>query len=198
MNFLIENLGISKQTLIYIGIFIAAAISSFGINMWRQKRRKKEKEQYAAQRKREEVLNKALANPHTASEQETFEKHRRPFKVEYSMGDEENAGKGSGRMYQLTEITELSQRNYMFHCEELVSIGDQFGTVMILPRNAEEKQICCHIFFYQNENYLRSTGKIEVILKRGRKQAIVNRSGLKLRSGDQFTIGKTMFSIEFL
>ena len=186
-----------KQILpIAMGVF--AIIVVLLVRMWKKRVREQEEQKHAVRRMREEALDRALANPMGEDSAEYFEKKRRPFKVEYSK-DENHAGGeyGDERMFQLTEITELSRRKYIFRCSERVQIGTQFGNVTILPNDADEGLADCQIFFYQQENYLRSTGKIEVVLTRRGKQVIVNQNGLKLRSGDQFVVGKTTYLVEF-
>ncbi|MDO5415640.1 MAG: hypothetical protein Q4F29_00450 [Lachnospiraceae bacterium] len=174
------------------GVFLAVYL------MIRQKRIKEEKQQ-AVQRMREDALDRVLANPREEKQAEPFEKQRRPFQVEYAKTQNgvpvEKIEKG---MYRLTEITELSRRKYMFRSREVVQIGNQFGNITILPQNAGPEQAYCQLFSYRNANYLRSTGKMEVMLRRGGRTTMVSKNGLKLLSGDCFTVGKTSYMIEFI
>lgn len=195
----LQNLGISKEMLVTGAVVLAALAVTLVLQGLRRRKQAREKEQHALRRMREEALDRALANPMGEEQGEAFEKLRRPFHVEYSPGDQSAAGGTAEKgMYQLTEITELSQRTYMFRRQEQTFIGEQFGAVTILPGTADAAQVWCEIFYYQKENYIKSTGRQEILLKRKGKQAIVNQSGLKLRSGDRFYTGKTSFQIEFL
>lgn len=198
MGAFLQMLGISGRTLAIAGIFLLAVLLSVCIHLMRRRKVAREQEQHAVQRMREEALNRALANPMGKTGAESFEKQRRPFQVEYSKGEESQKEKGQSRMFQITEVTELSQKKYMFRCEEQVSIGNQFGTIMILPETAEAGQAYCQVFFYEGANYVRSTGQTEVLLKRRGKQAIVNQAGIRLQSRDTFTVGNTAFQITFL
>ncbi|MCC8026237.1 MAG: hypothetical protein LIP16_13200 [Clostridium sp.] len=195
----LQDLGITREILSTAAVVLAVFIVSLAVSWYRRRKKIKEKEQHALRRMREEALDRALANPMGEEQAEPFEKMRRPFRVEYSQGDHGQEGGGSqGGMYQLTEITELSQRTYMFRCQEQTFIGEQFGTVTILPGTADPSQVQCEIFYYKKENYIKSTGKLEVLLKRKGKQAIVGLNGLKLHSGDRFYVGKASFQIDFL
>lgn len=201
-NFLeiLQKLNISKQTIIMVLIFVIAFTLSLSIRLILKQKKVKEEKQQAVRRMREEALDRVLANPLEEKKAVSFEKKRRPFQVEYSK-DQNNMASTQpmdNDMCQLTEITELSQRKYMFRCQEPVQIGNQFGNVVILPRDVEANQVYCQIFYYKKENYLRSNGMIEISLRRKGKVVIVNQNGLKLRSGDCFMVGKTAYQIEFL
>ena len=181
-------------------IFVIAFTLSLTIRILIKRKKAKEEKQQAVRRMREEALDRVLANPLEEKKAVSFEKKRRPFQVEYSKDQNNlsNIPQMDKDMYQLTEITELSQRKYMFRRQEPVQIGTQFGNVVILPRDVDPGQVFCQIFYYKKENYLRSTGILEIALKRKGKVVIVNQSGLKLRSGDCFMAGKTAYHISFL
>ena len=182
-----------------VGLIAAAAIAVLLLAGRKKNKRTKEQEHQAQRRMREEALDRALANPMgKMGAAEQFEKQRRPFKVEYSPGERQTAEKSDGRMFEISEITELSKRKYMFRCSELVSIGNQFGTILILPGTAEPDQIYCQLFYFQGANYVRSTGKKAVSLRRKGKSAVVNQNGIKLQSEDVVCVGTTMFQIVFL
>ncbi|MCI9102655.1 MAG: hypothetical protein HFG47_05000 [Lachnospiraceae bacterium] len=200
MKEFLQNLNISKQTIIMIIIFVIAFTLSLTIRILIKRKKAKEEKQQAVRRMREEALDRVLANPLEEKKAVSFEKKRRPFQVEYSKDQNNlsNIPQMDKDMYQLTEITELSQRKYMFRRQEPVQIGNQFGNVVILPRDVDPGQVFCQIFYYKKENYLRSTGILEIALKRKGKVVIVNQSGLKLRSGDCFMVGKTAYHISFL
>lgn len=194
----LQEMGITgKVIIVFVALLIGVAVS-FLVYYKRYQKEDREKEQYAMRRMREEALDRALANPMQKDEAKPFEKQRRPFQVEYSKGDDGHKTKGQDRMFQITEITELSQRKYMFRCREQVSIGNQFGTVMILPGASDQEQIYCQVFFYEGANYVRSTGRQQIVLKRKGQQAIVNQNGIKLQSKDTFTVGLTAFQVDFL
>ena len=181
-------------------IFVIAFTLSLTIRILIKRKKAKEEKQQAVRRMREEALDRVLANPLEEKKAVSFEKKRRPFQVEYSKDQNNlsNIPQMDKDMYQLTEITELSQRKYMFRRQEPVQIGNQFGNVVILPRDVDPGQVFCQIFYYKKEKYLRSTGILEIALKRKGKVVIVNQSGLKLRSGDCFMAGKTAYHISFL
>ena len=186
-----------KMPIIAAAVIAAAALVIF-IYFWRQRKKRQENEHHAMRRMREEALDRVLANPMQKDNGSVAEMQRRPFQVEYSQGEEGGKKKRSDKMFQLTEITELSQRKYMFRCRELISIGNQFGSVTILTDASEAKQVYCQIFFYEGANYVRSIGKKDIFLKRKGKKVMVNDLGIKLLSKDSFTVDKTTFQIEFL
>lgn len=175
-------------------IFIVMIIA---IRLWKIRKARTEEREQAEHLRREEALNRALANPDSETKKKALEKQRRPFQVEYSQGNDRHSSGSGGMTFQLTEITELSKRSYIFRCDERVQIGNQFGTVAILPNDIPHEQVYCQILLYRNRNYIRSTGHAEVLLKRNGKQAIVTRKGLELRSKDVFIVGPTSYQIVF-
>lgn len=189
---------IPKKMPFLIGMIAIVMVIWLGIYFWQKKRKQREKERHALRRMREEALDRALANPAQECSPEIPEIQRRPFQVEYSRGDSGQKQKNADRMFQLTEITELSQRKYMFRCNELISIGNQFGNTTILTDTTESKQIYCQIFFYKGANYVRSIGRKEIFLKRKDKKVMVNDLGIKLLSKDSFRVNQTTFQIDFL
>lgn len=196
---LLQTMHISKQTMVILLVAVLASGAALAIFLIMRHKKAKEEAQHAVRRMREEALDRVLANPLEEKKAEPFEKKRRPFQVEYSKDPNHRPKEQVGRdMYQLTEITELSQRRYMFRYQEPVQIGNQFGNIVILPQNVQPGQVYCQIFYYKNGNYLRSTGIIEVVLRRRGKAVIVNQNGLKLKSGDCFIVGKTSYQIEFI
>lgn len=199
---ILDQLPVSRQTIVMVLVFLIASALSLTIRLLIKQKKVKEEKQHAVRRMREEALDRVLANPLQERQSMPFEKQRRPFQVQYAK-DQNNhmpvQGNGAGQdMFQLTEITELSQRKYMFSCQEPVQIGNQFGNVAILPRNADASQVFCQIFYYKKGNYLRNAGKVEVTLQRKGKAVLVNQNGLKLRTGDCFMVGRTAYQIEFL
>lgn len=156
-------------------------------------KRRKEERQQAVRRLQEDALNHMLENP-LAEGNGAFSNNKRPVKVEY-IKDLKDKKEVSGGMFELKEKTELSERTYIYRNGEVVSIGSQYGGISVLPENAESSSICCQIFFYQDNNYIRSLGENEVDLKRKGKQTKVNQNGIRLKSGDIFTVGKSVYQI---
>lgn len=195
----LQNKELMKYVLMAVGAVIFLLMITTAAKFIKRRKKAKEQEHQAQRRMREEALDRALANPMgKTGSAEAFEKQRRPFKVEYSQGEDAGQDKGSGKMFEITEVNELSKRKYMFRCREVVAIGNQYGSTVILPGNAEEDQVYCQIFFYEGANYVRTTGKVEVSLKRKGKRAVVNRNGIRLQTNDTIYVGKTAFQITFL
>lgn len=189
---------LNYQLIISLGIVLIISVITMAIRLWKKRKRRKEEQEQAEHLRREEALNRALVNPDGAKKKEAFEKQRRPFQVEYSQGGNRHSSNSGRKTFQLTEITELSKRTYMFRCDERVQIGNQFGIVTILPNDIQQEQVYCQILLYKKKNYIRSTGQIEVVLKRNGKQAIVTGNGLELRSKDTFMVGTTTYQIIFV
>lgn len=159
-------------------------------------KKRKEERQKAVKRLKEDALNRMLQNP-LAEGNGTFSNNKRPVEVEYTK-DLKDKEVSSGGMFELKEMTELSKRTYIYRNGEVVSIGFQYGGVSVLPENAEKSSICCQIFFYKGDNYLRSIAKSEVFLKRKGKQTVVNQNGIRLKSADVFTVGKSVYQISIM
>lgn len=189
---------LNRQLIICLGIVLVISMIIVIVKLWKRRKRRKEEQEQAEHLQREDALNRALVNPDGAKRKEAFEKQRRPFHVEYSQGSNRHSSDSDRKTFQLTEITELSKRTYMFRCDERVQIGNQFGIVTILPSDTQQEQVYCQILLYKKKNYIRSTGQVEVLLKRNGKQAIVTGNGLELRSKDTFMVGTTTYQIIFV
>lgn len=198
MKILLQKWTMPERLPMLLGILGILCVIVAVIYFWRRKKKKTESEYHALHRMREEALERALANPLRREDGAQAEMQRRPFHVEYSKGEENHKKNDVDTMLQLTESTELSQRKYMFRCKELISIGNQFGTVAILSDSSDARQIHCQIFFYEGENYVRSVGRRDIFLKRRGRRVMVNDLGIKLLSKDSFTVDGTSFQVDFL
>lgn len=164
--------------------------------LYKRNKLRKAKQKQVVRQAREEALEHALLNPLYSAKDEPLNKTRRPFQVEYSKGEKGQPGTNQSEgMFELTEITELSKRKYMFRCQEQVLIGEQFGTIMILPETARPEQVYCQIFFYQSSNYVKAAENHTVYLKRKGKQVIVTYYGIKLKSEDFIILGQKSYQI---
>lgn len=188
-----ESIGGKEKVYWFILAAVAGAACVIGKRMLK---RRKEERQQALRRLQEDALNRMLENP-LAEENGAFSKNKRPVKVEY-IKDLKDKKEISGGMFELKEMTELSERTYVYRNGEVVSIGYQYGGVSVLPENAERSSICCQIFFYQGDNYLRSLGKNDVYLKRKGRQTEVNQNGIRLKNGDIFMTGKSVYQISLM
>lgn len=197
MNYLALAWNIPERVPIIAGIILGVLSLFIWIYFWNRKKKRKRDKNHALRRMREDALDRALANP-MQNNNKSIEMQRRPFQVEYSKGDAGQNKNNSEKMFQLTEITELSERKYMFLCRELISIGNQFGSTAILSDVREAKQIDCQIYFYEGANYVRSMGRKDIILKRREKKVVINDLGIKLLSKDSFVVDQTTFRIDFL
>lgn len=195
VNFFVLAWNIPERFPIIAEILLGILVLFIWIYFWNRKKKRKKDEHHALRRMREDALDRALANP-MQNNDKSIEMQRRPFQVEYSKGDV--GQNNSEKMLQLTEITELSKRKYMFRCRELISIGNQFGSTAILSDAKEENRIDCQIFYYEGANYVRSMGRKDIILKRREKKVMVNELGIKLLSKDSFVVDQTTFRIDFL
>ena len=195
MDILLQTLTVPAK--IPLGIAIAGAVAVIAYFL-KRKKKKAENEYHALYRIREDALERALANPMQKESGRHAEMQRRPFRVEYSNGDDDHKRNEIDTMLQLTESTELSQRKYMFRCRELISIGTRLGKTAILSDTSEPGQICCQIFFYEGANYVRSINRKDIFLVRRGKTVAINDLGIKLLSNDSFTVDGTTFQIDFL
>lgn len=186
-----------QMVLIAAGIALLVLLTLCLSMVCKKHNKARENQRQAARRVREEALDRALSNSIGAVPAAGRGKIRRPFRVDYSQG-EKNAKKQNEdvRMYQLTEITELSERRYMFRRSEQLYIGRQFGSICILPGPGASEQAYCRLFDYQNEIFVRSMGNERILLTRRGKQAVVDNNGLKLHTGDMLSIGDTIYKID--
>lgn len=192
---IMQKTGISKE--VWTAAAVVAGILLITLIMNWKKKRKKEREerQEIARRMQEDALNRSLENPF--SKEEIFEKNKRPIHVKYVKNASTGESVSTG-MYQLTEINDLSQKTYMYRVEEAVTIGKQYGKMLVASGTTGNEEIFGRIFYYQKANYIRSEGTQKITIKRKGKEAIVNRSGIKLKDGDIFVIEKTAYQIRFM
>ena len=192
---IMQKTGISKEVWTAAAVVAGILLITLIVN-WKKKRKKeREEQQEIVRRMQEDALNRSLENPF--SKEEVFEKNKRPIHVKYvknvSSGESVSAG-----MYQLTEINDLSQKTYMYRVEEEVIIGKQYGKMLVASGTTGNEETFGRIFYYQKANYIRSEGAQKITIKRKEKEAIVNRSGIKLKDGDIFVIEKTAYQIRFM
>lgn len=163
----------------------------------RTKQKAKKEAQFQAMKKiRENSLKEALANQMEEDTDINAGIPYRPYKVEYSTGEEQEA-KEKRPMLQIIEKNKLAEKNYIFRADDTVILGLQFGIIAIL-HNTENAEAWCE-FFFQNGSYcIRSLGKGKAYVQRKRKTAIIDKVGIRLKSGDIIQLQKTTFQIFYV
>ena len=166
---------------------------------FRSKNKKKELRQAAADRERDENLNGVILNAHaSATNKEIYV----PYEVNYSQDKQDGANKktkvGADVMVQIVEKTALSSRKYVLNATKGIRIGTVDGCDITYVSDGSI-EIQCQIFAIGKEVVVRDLlGGSQLVLVRQKKQAIIDRNGLKLMSGDVIVMGKVSYDISLV
>ena len=168
----------------------------------RRRRARLELQQKADDKLREEALDRVLIGGQKEEKRGTV-----AFEVKYEQQSQRkkknDGGSGSGHispvMLQLTEETELSVRKYMLHAAEILTIGSgkEGNDIVITGENIEKRQ--CEILRIGKQLYVTNCGRRgQVLLKRGKKQMILEGDAVELQSGDVLYIGAYTYKVTIL
>lgn len=171
------------------------------------KRRSGNKELYqaAADRTRDENLDKVILNEHYIKEDNKLVKT--PYEVDYGNGNSEKPGRKDmessiGKMsvmIQLVEKTELSTRKFILNPAKKIRIGSGFtdNDIVVSDSCIEEHQ--CEIFLAQGKIYIKNIGnKARIIIRRKKEQVIVDGKGIRLLTGDIVLTGKVTYEVTII
>lgn len=163
-----------------------------------QSKRKKIKEEkfQATKKMRESSLKEALSNTLEENINNSVATPHHPYKVEYSTGEKQDT-KGKRPLLQMIETNKLAEKKYIFRSDETVVLGIQFKTVAIL-NNLENAEPWCKIFFQDGAYCVHSYGKGAVYVQRNRKAAIIDQTGIRLKSKDMIQIQETTFQVFYI
>ncbi len=169
------------STVVYITILIIVMIA---VMIWLQSRRKKKKEEkfQAMKKMREDSLKEALSNTMESKIETSLPAQYRPYEIEYSTGENQKA-KEKLPLLQIIQKNKIVEKKYIFRANETVTLGIQFGTIGVL-NTSEEGEAWCEIFYKKGAYCVRSFEKSNIYLQRNKKMAIVDKIGVKLKSGD--------------
>lgn len=161
-----------------------------------KRKRVKEEKFQAARKMQESSLKEALSNSMERKEEIVPSSPYRPYKVEYTTGERQNT-KEKRPLLQLIEKNKLAEKKYIFRSNETVFLGVQFGTVGIL-NHLENTEPWCELFFQNGDYCVRSCENGAVYLRRRQETAIVDRMGIKLKSGDIILLQETAFHVSYI
>lgn len=190
-------------------LFIAAALALFLVlfllkKFIRYREKKKEINQAAADRMRDENLNSIILNSHggAGGNREIY----KPYDVDYSSKDKSGSNKGcsqdvaskkyGGPMLQLVEKTELSTRKFILNPAKQIRIGSdlQDNEISVLAQGVAPHH--CEIFAVGGGVYIKNTGDgTRTIIRRKKEQAIADNKGIRLQTGDCIVLGTVVYEI---
>lgn len=179
------------------GIILILIVLIIGIIYVQSRRKKRKEEKFQAIKKmRESSLKEALSNRLEENVDVSSTLPYRPYKVEYSTGEKQNS-KEKRPLLQIIEKNKLAEKKYIFRFSDTIILCIQFGTVTIL-HSFENAEACCEIFFRNGSYCVCSSGKKEIYVQRGHKTAIVDSTGIKLKTKDMIQINDTTFQIFYV
>lgn len=165
--------------------------------------RKKEMAIQAGDKLREEALDRIILNSSQGNNHaEIFS--AQPFEVNYdanAVGKQTHMSqkKKNSLMVQIVENSELSARKYMFDPKQGIRIGSRQGKNNITVSHQDVDEIQCEILENAGRILVRNAGGSgKVIIKRGRKQAYVEKAMIELKSGDVILIGNMSFKVDII
>lgn len=160
--------------------------------------KKKELRQAALERARDEKLNSFILNRYSPSDHKEVYV---PYDVDYSDGinglqyDLNNRSVSNPIMIQIIERTGLSERKFALNASKGIRIGtSKEDDIEIISENRVMFQ--CELFVIKNKLYARNNMPASmIIIKRNKKQAVVDARGLAIKSGDTLLIGTYSYTI---
>lgn len=184
----------------YVGGAVLVIALVCAVILSRRRKKKREIERNAEDRLREEALDRILTGGIQDGKRSVA-----AFDVRY---DQEQRGKKteggasasqSPVMLQLTEKSELSTRKYMLHAAGKLTIGSRsdLNDVVISGKNIADCQ--CEIDRIDRSLFITNRGKPgQVLLKRGKKQLVLDREAVELRDNDILYIGSYTYRVTIL
>lgn len=179
------------------GIGIGTILGIILIICIRKRRKKLQEEKFQATKKvREDSLKQALANNLEPSYDAGTSTPYRPYKVDYSTGENQDNGEKLP-LLQIVEKNKLSEKKYIFRANETVTLGIQFGSADIL-NNLENGEGWCELYFQKDAYCIRSLGNYNVSVRRNKNITTIDRYGIKLKSKDIIRIEDTTFQVFYV
>ena len=185
--------------LIVISSIVAVAIVAVLIAISKKRKNNLEIEKNAEDRLREEALDKILLG-----EQQGTKRSALAYDVKYDQ--ERRSKKAQGNQYekapvmlQLIEKSELSTRKYMLHATNRLTIGSQAGENDIVVPGQNIASCQCEIIRIGKQLYVTNQGKRgQVLLKRGKKQMVLEHDAVELANDDVLYIGDYTYEVTIL
>ena len=165
----------------------------------RRRKKRLEIERNAEDRLREEALDRILVGNLQDGKRGTL-----AFDVKY---DQEQRNKKGGSttagqvpvMLQLTEKSKLSTRKYMLHAEGRLTIGSQANSNDIVISGPNIAKCQCEIVRIGKSLYVSNRGERgQMLLKRGKKQMILESEAVELHNNDVLYIGDYTYKATIL
>ena len=157
-------------------------------------------ERNAEDKLREEALERVLVGDLRDSKKGAL-----AFDVKYDQDPRSKKNRGDATfgempvMLQLTEKSELSTRKYMLHADKRLTIGTQADTNDVVISGPNIEKIQCEIVRIGKQLYANNLGKPgQVLLKRGKKQLILEHEAVELRDNDVIYIGNYTYHVTIL
>lgn len=175
------------------------------ITLLKRRSRRKNIEQRAGDKMREEALDKMILND--KRERDLSPNQAIPFEVHYdtenqkkSKKKKKEAGRGSKMMLQITEKNHISARKYMLAPSGGIYIGSKNGENHIVvgnSTNVDARQ--CEIIESGDKAYVHNLGTSgRVLLSRAGNRAYVEQKYIELKSGDILSLGESVLNIEII
>lgn len=180
-----------KRTILIVAGAVLAAVVLFLLTRWRKAAvRKKQNQEQIDRKLKEDTLDRALSNGPRPNRQS---QSQAPVEVHYKSKTQRE----SGTMLRLTEQAESVTKEYLFQRTDTIYIGEEYGHAAIF-QDRTGQQLCCELFPYEGDVYVRLCGKTEGRLIRGRQTAPLTTKAIRLRSGDRIETRTGVFLVELI
>lgn len=187
-----------SKMLIIIGIAIVVVIIMILKRIASNMTHKKEIQEEARNRIREESLNQMILNVHNPDIDFNQENH--PYDISYERGNAIKRQEQSKQvMVRLEEKNELSTKKFMLNPSNIIRIGNSTVGNDIVVSGSQIGEYQCEIFEYNRKVYLRDKDSgYQTLLKRKRDKVVVDTKGIRVISGDIILLGKITYKVTLI
>lgn len=189
-----------SKLIIIIAIAIVALIVVIAIlkKWFKYVSHKKEIQEEARNRIREESLDQMILNVHNPNVNYKQENH--PYDISYESGNAIKRREQSKQlMVRLEEKNELSTKKFMLNPANIIRIGSNVVGNDIIVAGDKISEYQCEIFQMDRKVFLRDKDSgFPTILKRKRDKVVVDTNGIRLLSGDVIMLGKITYKVTLI
>jgi len=184
--------------IVLAGLLFLCALIWLIRKLYARSSRKRELEQYARERMRDESLDRKILNASAAMGER--EKAYNPYDVDYESGLT-GRGKRPGRelFVSLVEKNELSTKKFVLNPANCIRIGSGLRGNDVVVQGEGVAEYQCEIFSHAGKVYVRSCkGGARTVLCRKKQRACVDEKGIRLSSGDTLEMGKVEYGVTLI
>lgn len=191
---------IPKYVYIIAGVFVLAILIILLRVISKKRAKNKEIQKAISEKIRDDNLNSVILNSHYTEKEK--KNSAMPYEVNYQGNVVEQNGNskheksdGNYPIIQLVETTALSSRKFVFTLSEGITIGSENDNdIVIINKGVDEKH--CSFFAVKKKVFVKNLAdRQKTIIRRKNNQAIVDSSGIEVKSGDIIILGDVSYTV---